>query len=119
MTTDFAKTSSIAAIASGAIGSELTFAFPKVLEAIGLYTENDIAVLGVEVLEVRPTGYFTKNLSVYDLQMARGPIPREGWPDYVKANNVLAEKFVKLNPTGDDHVYVLTTASWRECQKME
>ena len=35
----------------------------------------------------------------------------------MNANNRLAEEFVRLNPTGDDHVYVLTTESWREFQQ--
>jgi hypothetical protein len=81
-----------------------------VSEVIRRCTENEIAVLGVQIFEVRATGYFTKKLSDYDQQMGSGPKQQEGWTDYVKANNILAEEFVKLNPTGDDHVHVLTTA---------
>jgi hypothetical protein len=51
--------------------------------------------------------------------MGSAPKKREGRADYVKANNALAEEFVRLNPTGDDHVYVLTTVSWREFQEMK
>jgi len=97
----------------------LAFTFPEASEVIRLCTENEIAVLGVEVFEARLTGYLTKNLSIYDQQTGSGPTEREGWADYVKTNNVLAAEFVKLNPVGDDHVYVLTTASWREFQEMK
>ena len=99
---------------------ELSFTFPEVLEIIRLCTTNQIAVLGVELFQVRPEGYCWKELSGYDQQMNRGPNNIEGWPDYVRTNNSLAEEFVRLNPIGDEHVYVLTTSSWREfCETQE
>lgn len=120
MTDDFSQAESIARAAAGRIvGNELAFTFPEITEVITLCTKNQIAVLGVEVFEVRPTGYLTKYLSDYDQRMGSGPIQQAGWGDYVSANNLHAEEFVKLHPAGDDHVYVLTTASWRECQKMK
>src|SRR5437764_2095550 len=120
MMTDLEQVESIVGAASGrTIGNELTFAFPEVSEVIGLCTQNEIAVLGVEVLDVRPDGYYTKSLSVYDLKMGSGPKRRDGWIDYVHANNTLADKFVKSNPFGDDHIYVLTAASWREFQQLK
>ena len=120
MTSDLEKLESIVRAACGkTIGGELAFTSPEVSEVIGRCTENNIAVLGVELFEVRPTGYFTKNLSVYDQQMGSGPKQHARWADYVRANNVLAEEFVKRNPSGDDHVYVLTTASWREFQEIK
>jgi hypothetical protein len=120
MTSDLEQVESIARVASGrTVGNELAFTFPEVSEVIRRCTENEIAVLGVEIFEVRPTEYLTKKLSDYDQHMGSGPKQQEGWAEYVKANNALAEEFVKLNPTGDDHVYVLTTASWREFQEMK
>ena len=118
MTGDLEQVDSIARAASGrTIGNELAFTFPEVSEVVRRCTENQIAVLGMEVFEVTPNGTLTKKLSVYDQQMGSGPEQREGWADYVKANNALAEEFVGVNPSGDDHVYVLTTASWREFQE--
>ena len=58
-------------------------------------------------------------LSDYDQHIGSDPKEQTGWADYVKANNRLAEEFVKLHPTGDDHVYVLTAASWREFHEMK
>lgn len=115
MTTDFEMLAPIATAASGKMDDgELLFTFPEVLEVIKVCTAKQIAVLGLELFEVRSEGYDTKKLSGYDQQMNRGPEKLEGWPDYVRKNNALAEEFVRTNPTGDDHVYVLTTSSWRE-----
>lgn len=120
MTSDLEQVESIVRAASGkTIGNELAFTFPEVAEVIRRCTENEIAVLGVEIFEVRPNGYFTKNLSDYDQHMGSGPKQQAGWADYVRANNSLAGEFVKLNPTGDDHVYVLTAASWRAFREMK
>jgi hypothetical protein len=120
MINDYTQIPAIAALATGVTGSELTFTFPEVLEAIKLCTSEQIAVLGVEVFKVRAGGYYTENLSVYDLkpELKRGPENKEGWVDYVRANNALAEDFISQNPAGDDHVYILTTSSWGEFCKI-
>ena len=120
MTSDLEQVESVVRAAAGkTIGNELAFTFPEVSEVIRRCTENEIAVLGVEIFEVRPTGYLTKKLSDYDQHMGCEPKQREGWDSYVKTNNALAEEFVRLSPTGDDHVYVLTSASWREFMEMK
>ncbi len=99
---------------------ELFFTFPEVRGIIRLCTTKQIAILGLELFEVRPEGYYTKNLSGYEQQMNEGPEKLEGWPEYVRMNNSLADEFVRTNPSGDDHVYVLTTSSWREfCETQE
>lgn len=114
MKSDFELIQPIGDAAVGRTGDELTFTFPEVLEVIRLCTVNEIAVLGVEIFEVRADGYATKNLSIYDQQIKRGPEQKQGWAAYVQENNSYADEFIRLNPTGDDHVYVLTTSSWRE-----
>ena len=119
MRSDLEQVESIARAASGTIGNELVFTSPEVSEVIRRCTENEIAVLGIEIFEVRPAGYVTTKLSGYDWQMGSGPKQRSEWADYFKANNILAEEFVRLNPSGDDHVYILTTASWREFHEMQ
>jgi hypothetical protein len=115
MTSDFGKIPSIASFACGkTVGGELAFTFPAVSEVIRLCTGNEIAVLGVEILEVRDDGYYTKHLSIYDQELTDCPRQRQEWGHYVAQNNALAEEFVGRNPTGDDHIYVLTTSSWEE-----
>ena len=94
---------------------ELTFAFPEVLRVINLCSTNLIAVLGPDLFKISSDGlYQTKKLSGYHLEIKQNPQRVEEWPQYVQLNNTLAEKFVRQNPAGDDHVYILTTASWRE-----
>jgi hypothetical protein len=115
MTSDFETILCIVSVANGKMSDgELFFTSPEVLDVIKLCTANRIAVLGLELFEVRPEGYHTKKLSGYDQQLDKGPEKVEGWQEYVDRSNALASKFVRLNPTGDDHVYVLTTSSWRE-----
>lgn len=115
---DFGDFEALPEIRSKAVGAmsdgELTFAFPEVLEVIQLCYAKQIAVLGVELFKVRENGlYQTEKLTDYDLRMKQNPMQRE-WPEYVVANNAHADEFVRQNQAGDDHVYVLTTSSWRE-----
>jgi hypothetical protein len=120
MTSDFGTIPSIVSLASGkTVGGELAFTFPEVSGVVRLCTMNEIAVLGVEVFEVRADGYYTRKLSVYDQQIKRNPAQEQQWTGYVGENNALAEEFVRINPTGDDHIYVLTTSSWREFREVQ
>jgi hypothetical protein len=113
---DFAAIPAVVEKSAGKIGdNELSFAFPEVLEVIQLCSVKQIAVLGVELFKVREDGlYRTEKLTDYDLRMKQDPSTQREWPEYVRANNASAEEFVRQNPAGDDHVYVLTTSSWRE-----
>jgi hypothetical protein len=119
MKSDFELIPSIADAAIGKVGEELAFSFPEVMEVIRLCTANQIAVLGLDLFEARPEGYHTKRLSAYNQQMNDGPDRDGAWTDYVRLNNTFAEDFVRQNPTGDDHVYVLITASWKEFCKIQ
>ncbi len=113
---DIESISAIVSIANDkSVSGELGFSYPDVLEAIRLCTVNSIAVLGVELFQVRGELFDTIKMSGYEL-----PDPRQDhWSDYVAANNALAEEFVKLNPSGDDHIYVLTSSSWQEFCKVQ
>jgi len=94
---------------------ELTFAFPEVLHVIKLCSTNLIAVLGLDLFKILSDGlYQTVKLSGYHLEIKQNPQRVEEWPEYVQLNNTLAEEFVRQNPAGDDHLYILTTSSWRE-----
>jgi hypothetical protein len=113
MTNDVQAVECISSLANGkTVGGELGFTFPEVIEAIRLCTVNKIAVLGVEIFQVSGETYETTKMSGYEL-------PDHDWLDYVAANNALAEEFIKMNPVGDQHIYVLTTSSWREFCKIQ
>ena len=113
---DFEQISSITDLANSRATGELAFAFPEVVEAIHRCTANSIAVLGVEIFLVRNGEYYASGCSTYELQLERKwvEVRAQDWSKYVQENNTLAEESVRSNPTGDDHVYVLTTSSWRE-----
>jgi hypothetical protein len=113
---EFEQIKEIADAAVGRVGNELTFPFPEVLKVIDQCSANRIAVLGVELFLVRSDGYYASGCSDYDLQERQKwpEVQLADWPEYVKYNNALARECVHRNPLGDEHVYVLTTASWRE-----
>jgi hypothetical protein len=116
MIQDFEQIPGVASAAIGKVGEEPTFPFPEVLEVIRLCSANGIAVLGVELFLVRPDGHYACGSSDYHLKEKQTwPLVRAAdWPEYVTYNNALAEDYVRRNPLGDDHVYVLTTSSWKE-----
>jgi hypothetical protein len=120
MTGDFELIPGIVAASVGRTGDELTFTFPEVLGVIKLCSINQIAVLGPDLFKLCSDGlYQTEKLSGYHLEIKKHPQRIEEWPEYVKTNNTLAEEFIRQNPAGDDHVYILTTASWREFCKIQ
>jgi hypothetical protein len=117
---DFEAIPAIKSKAAGSIGDELTFTYPEVLDVIALCSAKQIAVLGIELMKLCSDGlYRTEGLSVYDLSIGKDPSTQQEWPEYVRANNDRADEFVRQNPAGDDHVYVLTTSSWRELGRIK
>ena len=114
--------SPIVALAAGRTpGGELTFTFPEVLEAIKICTANQIAVLGVEIFRVEAEGsYRAAGSSDYDLRLSPkwSSLRPNDWAGFVRENNMLATETVSLNPVGDEHVYILTAASWPEFSEL-
>lgn len=112
----YRKIPGIEAAAAGALGNELTFGFPAVLDVVVLCTANEVAILGLELFEVRQEGYITKNYSLYDLEenLRHGPSTKEGWAVYVNKNNTRADEFVRQYPAQERQVYILTASSWEE-----
>ena len=87
---------------------------------IKVCSANLIAVLGPDLFKISDDGlYETEKLSEYHLGNKQDPQSIEEWPEYVRTNNALAEEFARQNPAGDDHVYILTTASWREFKEIQ
>src|SRR4029077_18804425 len=77
---------------------------------------NDIAVLGVELHEVRADGYHWQSLSTYD---PKPPRRKEDWLEYVRTNNGFAREFITANPACEREVYILTTASSKEFEELQ
>jgi hypothetical protein len=121
---EFEQISGIAAAAVSRVGNELAFTFPDVLHVVKICTQHEVAVLGIELFEVHTDGYSTKRLSLYShdqsaQQQLNRTLQESGWQGYVGASNALAEEFIRQNPTGDEHVYLLTTSSWREFREIQ
>jgi hypothetical protein len=121
MTQDFELIPPIADLVSDKTTGEPAFTFPDVIEVIRLCTANQIAVLGVEIFLINEANYYASGCSTYDLQISRRwpEVPISEWHRYVAENNSLAENSVRSNPTGDDHLYILTTASRSEFCKLK
>jgi hypothetical protein len=113
---DFERVPRIAALSNNNTAGELAFTFPEIIRVIQMCTENAIAVLGFEIFLVKNDEYYASGCSTYDREMMRKwPVVQErDWSRYVQENNRLAEESVQSNPAGDDHVYLLSTSSWRE-----
>jgi hypothetical protein len=91
-------------------GNELVLPYAEASRAIGIATENHIAVLGFEAFDVREDGLYT-----VDLSDPSGYIRFTGdWLAYVVAINAEAEQWISEHRYGTTHGYVLTSASKRE-----
>ena len=81
------------------------------MEVIQACTAAGIAVLGIEVFP-------GLNVSTYDLHV-KDAANENNWPGYVRANNALAEDFLRKNAASSTDECILTTASWREFFEIE
>lgn len=92
-------------------GKEFVFPHPDVLDVIRLATEHDVAILGIEVFEVK-AGLLVEDYSGYEFPHG------DDWRDFVRDNNSAALEFVCRHPAGGDHGYILTSASEREFRQL-
>jgi hypothetical protein len=100
----------IPAVASAVLrrmpNGELVFTVARAAGVIEACTSSGIAVLGIEVFP-------GLNLSTYD-QRLKVTANENYWPAYVRANNALADDFLRKNPASSTDECILTTTSWRE-----
>jgi hypothetical protein len=91
-------------------GDELVLPYAEALSVIGTATEHQIAVLGLEAFEVQKEGLLTVHLAD-----ASAYTPFTGdWKVYVATMNAEAERWLKEHRLGENHGYILTSASERE-----
>lgn len=96
-----------AAISSG---DELVLPYTEALSAIRTATEHQIAVLGLESFEAQKEGLRTVGLAD-----ASTYVPFTGdWKAYVAAMNAAADRWIREHRLGENHGYILTSASERE-----
>jgi len=83
---------------------------PQALQAIVIATEHEIAILGLEAFEVKKEGLLTVRLAD-----ASSYIRFTGdWKTYVARMNTEAEHWLREHRLGENHGYILTSASERE-----
>jgi hypothetical protein len=93
-----------------ASGNELVLPYAEALASIVIATNHQIAVLGLDAFEVQKDGLRT----IY-LGDASRYIPFTGdWRAYVANLNAEAERWLKEHRLGENHGYILTSASERE-----
>jgi hypothetical protein len=93
---------------------ELALPFADALLAIEIASEHQIAVLGLEAFEVRRDGLLTVGLAD-----ASAYIRFAGdWKAYVAKMNSEAEGWIRNHPFGENHAYILTSASQDEFARL-
>jgi hypothetical protein len=91
-------------------GRELVLPYAEALSGIAIATEHLIAVLGLESFEVRQDGLQPVDYSGYDRNIAF----TGDWKTYVAAINSEAERWISEHRVGENHGYILTSASESE-----
>jgi hypothetical protein len=93
-----------------ASGNELVLPYAEALAAIVIATNHQIAVLGLDAFEVQKDGLRT----IYLADASRYILFAGNWGAYVANLNAEAERWLKEHRLGENHGYILTSASERE-----
>jgi hypothetical protein len=86
-------------------GSELVIPFEGATRAVRIARENHIAVLGVEVFRVLPSGLGVEAYSGYEFDL------RGNWDDFVRLNDDGTLRFIEENRFDEGYGYILTAVS--------
>lgn len=88
----------------------LAFRDGDIEEILRLAEQNQIAVLGIKVLEVSGGVTSMVGFSGYDLEIPY----KDEWEPFYQKNNEYARQFVENSSRSDNTIYVLTSASKEE-----
>src|ERR1700752_25883 len=89
--------------------TELVLPYDQTLQAIVIATEHNIAILGLDAFEVKKEGLLTVRMA-----NASAYIRFTGdWKTYVTMMNTEAENWLRENRLGENHGYILSSASER------
>ena len=91
-------------------GDELVLPYAGALAAIVIATNHQIAVLGLEAFEVRKDGLLTVAMA----DASSHAVFTGDWKAYVATMNAEADHWLRENRLGNNHGYILTSASERE-----
>ena len=91
-------------------GNELVLPYDEALQAIAVATQHQIAILGFEAFEITSEGLLT-----VDMADASSYVPFTGdWKAYLNKMNQEGERWIRQHRFGEDHGYILTSASEKE-----
>ena len=90
--------------------TELVLPYTQALQAIATATEHSVAILGLEAFEVTKEGLLTLHLadSSRDIRFTGD------WKAYVARMNNEADRWLRDHKLGENHGYILTSASEKE-----
>ena len=89
---------------------ELVLPYAQALQTISIATEHLIVILGLDAFEVRKEGLLT--VSMTD---ASKVVRYTGdWDAYVAIMNAQADRWLREHRLGENHGYILTSASKKE-----
>ena len=91
--------------------NELILPYADALHAITIANEHQIAVLGLDVVDILTEGpyrFYVSNYTGYDIKFAGN------WQAFMMANNSEAERWIEQHPLGDGHGYILSSVSETE-----
>jgi hypothetical protein len=89
---------------------EFVLPYLEALTAVEIANVHEIAILGVDSHEVRAEGILTVGLS----DGSRSTKYESDWTAYVRRLNAEARDWIIAHPLGDNHGYILTSASKQE-----
>jgi hypothetical protein len=91
-------------------GNELLLPYSEAIRTIEIASQHEIAILGIEAFEVQKDGLLTVDMADAS---ARTPF-RGDWLAYVREMNTEAEVWIRGHRFGENHGYILSSASKRE-----
>ena len=101
--------------AVSASGNEVVLPYVGALKAIVIATRHQIAILGLEAFEVQKDGLLTVGMT----DASNRVVFTGDWKAYVATMNAEAERWLRENRLGQNHGYILTSASQSEFTKLK
>lgn len=99
-------------------GNEWILHYADALSAIEIATENQIAILGIDAIDILPPGeyrFYVSDYTGYDREIKFAG----NWEEYVRKMNSERELWLKAHALGDGHGYSIASASEKEFRELQ
>ena len=100
------------------ISGEWILPYADALSAIEIATAHQIAILGIDAIDILPPGkyqFYVSNYTGYDREIKFAG----NWEAYVQKMNAHAQLWLKAHILGEGHGYSIASASEREFRKLD